>query len=242
MKARILYMNTHVGQAIFQGGLAWAIKEYEPDLVVVVEVGRSRQRRALRRAFSRKDWSITGMLPVRPLMVDSGTHIVARRSVLKRKSWKNRLLTKQRWENGRRDKWHPLRRLTRAVFVFRENPTVDWEVGADHSWTYAGFDIDGPHEVPTQHRKQIHAFCAAADRAIRRGAAVTDVGDFNERVEDPDVLVRKQMQVVHMKPIILNDLDAIFANYRVIKTAQTVLKKELIHSDHDGFVVDVIVN
>lgn len=241
MKVRVLYVNTHVGQSIFQGGLGDAVSIHNPDVVVAVEVARLRAKLALRRLFPRKKWSIAGYKPVPvPGWVGSGTHIIAKRSVLKKKWEGNPLMTRQRWVAGKRDKWHPLRRLTRANYVFAGRQSLALHIGADHAWTHAGHPLHGDHEVPTKYRGQIHAYANAAGRSVRQDVATADFGDMNALPADGD-FVKKVFRDQGMEVLYRQGLDFLLGNDRVDVVSVKRIPKEEIDSDHDAFVVELEV-
>ena len=245
MKLRGFYANTHGIQAYVSGGIDDMLNEYDPDLVILVESARKQAKDALKRRFPAKDWSITGLLPHAPMAggVGSGTHVMAKRDVLRRKAWRNPLVTPQRYVGGRRDKWHPVRRMTRARFVFDENRDLELEVGGDHSWTHAGFPIHGDHEVPTQHRHQIDRYARAAKNGIARGRAVLDVGDMNERPGDS--YVEKKMEQAGMRLLASNRLDYIFASPGIVRDRVETIPPGRITGDpreHPGFVFDLRIS
>jgi hypothetical protein len=239
MRARVLYANTHGLEAFSNGKLEKVKRQYEPDLAVIVEAGRPAARRAAREMFPEANWSLTGLVPDMGTEVESGTLIAARRSVLKRQDWKNTLITPQRFEDGQRDKWHPVRRLTRGMFTFVENEDVKLEVGADHAWTHAGYPIDGSHEVPTQHRKQIRAYAEAAAAAIKAGRAVLDVGDMNEVFGGSYVQAR--MREAGMRPIVTRRLDHAYVSELVALADFAKILDRGVVSDHPAFVFDIKV-
>jgi hypothetical protein len=240
MRARIFYCNTHAGQAIFQGGVSWAVDQFDPDISVLVEVGRIRARLAMVQAFPRKDWSITGLRPIHALLVESGSHIMAKKDVFKRKSWSNKFLTGQAWIHGRRDKWHPVRRLTRAVLVFRNHPEVELEVAADHTWT-----LHNPNQAPDvglRHRHQVVWMKNDASKATRSGRAHIRVGDYNEPIEAPSkTFVELQFVEVGLKLLVASHLDGLFGNRHITVLSHEVIPKERLHTDHDGLIIDVEV-
>lgn len=242
MKARILYINTHAGQALREGGVAWALKEYDPDLTFLVEVGRKAAKARVREIFPAERYSATGILPHQEhLDVESGTIVVAKRSVLRRKWWSNKLLTRQRWVNGERDKWHPMRRLTRAFYVFDKDRSVELHASPIHLWTHAGHPLHGTHEVPTEYRKQAGAYAAMAGESVRQNAATLHVGDGNALEPDGPFLADKY-KAQGMKVLHRHALDFIFGSKRVRVIRVIPVPRGKIHTDHDGFVVDLEIS
>lgn len=239
MRIRVLYCNTHVGQALREGGIAWALDEYDPDLSILVEVVRKTAKGRVRKIFDRKKYSVTGILPhEKQLDVESGTLIIAKRSVLKRKWWSNSLLTRQRWVNGRRDKWHPIRRLTQAFFVFAENHQVRLHVSAVHLWTHLGHPLHGPHEVPAGYRAQAEAYAVAAGQSVHQGAARLDIGDMNALVSDGTYIADKY--AAHAMKVLHRHLLDMVVGSRKVKVLRVIaIPQGRLHTDHDGFVVDL---
>lgn len=237
MRIKCLYINTHAGQAIRSGGVAWARREFDPDLTFLNEVGREPAQAKVADIFNPKEYSITGLQPDGELVVQSGTLIIARRDVLKRKWWGNPLLSRQRWENGERDKWHPVRRLTRAFFRI---PKIDGDLHTScvHLWTHAGYPLHGKHEVPTEYRKQGQAYAVAAGQSARQNVPVLFVGDLNALPRDGDWL-KNQFKEQGIRELWRHGVDGAFS--RGLK-----LDSELRHilpgklgmppNEHGGFV------
>lgn len=244
MRVRGLYINTHVGQAVRQGGLAWALNEFHPDFTVLTELTRVDVRERVKRGFPNERYSRTGFDPEDRWVAKSGTVILAKRRVLKIKWRENTLMTPQRFlPDGTRDKWHPVRRKTRARFVFRERPEVDFEIGADHTWTYAGHQIDGSHEVPREHRKQVRSYAGSMLAASAEHRACVDIGDMNERVPtgDGDNYVIRNFERVGARVLVARHLDYVFGNEQVSLEDAKILPAAKVRTDHPGIVVDLKV-
>lgn len=240
MRARILYINTHAGQAIREGGVAWAVKEFDPDFVVLVEVGRKPAQNRVRHLFPAKTHSITGLHPRRPMEVESGTLIVAKRKKVKRnrKGWTNRLLTEQRFTPRGRDKMHPVRRVTRATYRFVENPKKQLVLGADHAWTHFGYPLHGEHKIPTEYRKQIRAYAKAAGETVRQGIPTIDVGDLNALSSDGD-FAAKTFAEEGMKVLLRDGLDFLLGSKGVRVVWHRWIPRAQVRTDHEALVVDV---
>jgi hypothetical protein len=242
MRVRGLYINTHAGEAIREGGLAWAKREYQADLTVLVEVGRRPAQRRVIDLYPRERFSITGLGPPdQHLEVKSGTLIIARRANLRRVWSENTLLTQQRWLDGQRDKWHPVRRLTRARYVFADNRDVDFEVGADHAWSYAGHRLFSSHEVPTEHRKQIQAYARKMRAASAEHRACLDVGDMNERTSAQPNHVERAFHQAGAETLVAHKLEYLFGNEQVELVDHDVIPAHRVHTDHDGIVFELKV-
>lgn len=242
MKTRIAYINTHAGQALREGGVAWMLKEFDPDLFFLAEVVRRPAKNRVRKIFDPKKYSVTGVLPhEKHLDVESGTIVCAKRSVWKRKWWSNQLLTRQRWVNGRRDKWHPMRRLTRAFYVSAGDPKVRLHVSPIHLWTHQGYPVHGEADVPTEYRKQADAYAAMAGESVRQGAATAHVGDGNALGSDgsflADKYVRQGMKVLHR-----HGPDFLFGSKKVKVLHVTPLPQGKVHTDHDAFIIDLEIS
>lgn len=242
MKARLLYINVHAGQALREGGVAWALEQYDPDLTFLVEVGRKAAKARVRKVFNPKKYSITGILPhEQHLEVESGTILCAKRSVLKRKWWSNQLLTKQRWTKRGRDKWHPMRRLTRAFYVFAENHDVRLHASPVHLWTHAGWPLHSDADVPAEYRKQAGAYAVMAGESVRQGAATVHCGDMNAMAADGDFVAQKY-QAQGMKVLHRHGLDFVFGSKKVKVVRVIPIPMRQAHTDHDGYVVDVEIS
>lgn len=240
-RVRLAYINTHAGQALRQGGVRWVKQQFDPDLVVLVEVGRLAAQARARSVFAPRAWSGTGFLPRRPMVVESGTLIFAKRTVLKRKWSSNQFLTGQRFLNGRRDKWHPVRRATRAFYVLTKSPGVRLHVGARHAWTHAGFPLNSDHPVPTEYRKQIHRFANDAGDSVTQGAAVVEVGDMNALPDDGD-FVERTYRDQGLELLLRRHLDFLFGSPKVRVVHHEWVPAGLVHTDHPGLVVDLEVD
>lgn len=234
---RILYVNTHVGESIFKGGLAKAKAKHDPDLAVILEVGRLPAKLALRRVFRRRNWHAVGIRPLPlPGMVESGTTILGKRSVLKKVWGSNRLLTRQRFlEDGTRDRWHPLRRLTRGFYRFRGSQ-VQLHVGADHAWTHAGHPLHGRHEVPTTARHQIQAFAEESAKSVAQGIATIDVGDMNVGLNEGPFVHNTFERQAAMEVLVRQNLDFLLASDRVSLVSVERISMDELDTDHDGFL------
>lgn len=241
IEIRVFYCNTHVGQALREGGVAWALKEYDPDLTFLVEVVRKSAKARIKEIFDPKKYSVTGLLPHGKLEVESGTLIIAKRSVLKRKWWGNSLLTRQRWVDGRRDKWHPIRRLTQALFVFAENHKVRLHVSAVHLWTHLGHALHGPHEVPAEYRKQAEAYAVAGGESVHQGAATLHVGDMNA-IEADGTFIADKYAAHAMKVLHRAHLDFVVGSKKVKVLRVIPIPQARLHTDHDGFIVDLEIS
>lgn len=238
VQARALYINTHAGQALRQGGVAWALEEFDPDLVFLAEVGRRPAKARVKKVFNPKKWSITGILPhEETLEVESGTIVCAKRSVLKRKWWSNRLLSRQRFTRRGRDKWHPMRRLTRAFYVFAENHKVRLHVSPIHLWTHAGFPLHGLADVPVEYRKQADAYAAMAGESVRQNAATMHVGDGNALRVDGSFLADKYAKQ-GMEELYRHELDFVFGSGKVRIVKVTRVDQDKVRTDHDALVID----
>lgn len=242
MKVRLLYCNTHAGQALREGGIAWALKEFDPDLTFLVEVGRRAAKSRVKKIFDPKKYSVTGVLPhEKQLEVESGTIVCAKRSVLKRKWWSNQLLSNQRWTKRGRDKWHPMRRLTRAFYVFAEDHKIRLHVSPVHLWTHAGWALHSDADVPVEYRKQADAYAVMAGESVRQGAATLHAGDVNALAPDGDYVAakyaRQGMKVLHR-----HALDFLFGSKKVKVIRVIALPMDKLHTDHDGFVVDLEIS
>lgn len=246
MRVRGLYINTHAGQSIRQGGLTWARERYHPDFTALAEVGRRPAQRRLLEMYPHERFSFTGIAPRdQHLVVKSGTILIARRADLKKTWGENTLLSQQRWlDDGTRDKWHPVRRMTRARFKFTQNPDVDFEIGVDHCWTYAGHRLFSDHEVPKGHRHHVKSYAAKMRAANAEKRACVDIGDMNEQVsrgaQGPN-FVERAFQEAGAEALIAHRLDYLFANDRVEVLDFEIIPQNRLRTDHDGFVFDLKV-
>lgn len=241
-RTRIAYINTHAGQALREGGVAWVLEEYDPDLTFLVEVGRRSAKARLHDVFDRDTYTVTGIMPQEAhLEVESGTIVCAKRSTFKRTWWSNQHLSDQRFTRRGRDKWHPMRRLTRAFYVFRDDPSIRLHVSPIHLWTHAGYKLHSPAEVPTEYRDQADAYAVMAGESVRQDAATLHVGDGNALPADGTFLADKY-EAQGMKVLHRHQLDFVFGSKKVKLLRVIPLSEDKVHSDHAGFVADLDIS
>lgn len=245
MKVTLLNSNTHVGQNLFNGRLKAAVLDFGATIVTVQEVGRFRARRSMRHQFLKEHWGIFGLVPpVIPGAVGAGNHIIWHKDYWNAVSGDRHLISRQLWNNGRRDKWHPVRRAAQVRLEAVHNENIRLAVGSDHTWTTAGHDWNPPYDrVVKGHRKQCRDSANLMWDARRDGWAVSHNGDYNARIAPGDhheAYIETQMRSVGMKPVRSKnatepELDAGFVSQDI-----EVTHFEWIHnigSDHPGYVV-----
>jgi hypothetical protein len=254
-----LNSNTHAGQGIREGGLKKCAEELDVDIVVVQEVGRVLARRGLRRAFPRSEWGCFGFNPpIVPGWVGAGNHVLWRKELFEKLGGSRDLLSTQVWlRGGRRDKWHPVRRLgqVRLRTVVPDGRLHNGTkrkllaVGSDHLWTTAGHSWEESDHIVRGHRLQARAQARVALSAQGRGFDVIHMGDQNEPMAPGDShtsYMEGQYKQVGMKDArrpnaAKTHLDSAFVSQRVSVVSYDIIPKHLLTTDHDGIllVVDI---
>lgn len=128
---RVLIANTHVGLAIPQL-LRDAKRKHKPDMVLVQEAGRFVSRLALRVVFPKTNWAAAGFWPpFTTRMQSSGTMVLARRRVFKKRGAGNPLVSKGF------DSMHPARRCT-WMDVRHRRAGLSFRAISAHTWVHGG--------------------------------------------------------------------------------------------------------
>lgn len=174
---RVLVVNTHVG-LLLMSAVRWLLQRDWYHVVLLQECGSPTARAKLRLVFPLLTWRLVGMQPPSMGPGSSGTIIATRRKRLKLRSSSNTLLTRQRFVNGKRDRFHPERRLTRGEYHDRRTKH-ELMLSSLHPWHIKG----GPQPVIEEHDRQVRAYAQAAELAHADELLAVLGGDMNETRE-----------------------------------------------------------
>lgn len=165
--------NTHVGDALRNGGVRWLKREVNADLYLLSEVQSPGARARLRFVFPPTRWKYVGVKPPSTSRGAAGTIIVTRRSRLRFLSGSNTLVSRYV------DRMHPTRRTTVGWYIDRLTGAHVTAMSM-HMWTLAG--SGGDPKIRAGHVAQINRYAAHARNARAQGDLVIAGGDVNERV------------------------------------------------------------
>lgn len=174
VRRRVVTCNTHVGQAIHSGGLAWLLEETRPDVVLLSEVQRRGAKVAARRTLPRRHWMMFG-----PTWTsNAGTYVFLRRDEFKRVGMVDQLISR-----GLSGFW-PERHLTAAVAVDRRTGRNVYAT-AVHTWALLRASLTDDTHIVKQHRKQVRKVAELHELAAERDPESVQIsgGDFNERLD-----------------------------------------------------------
>lgn len=249
MKVRILNSNTHVGQNLRNGLLVKSARELDADIVTVQEVSRVAARARLRKQFSPRVWGIHGFVPPSIGPSSAGNHVLWRKAEWEKVGGRRDLISRQMFQDGKRDKWHPSRREGQVRLVSRDGNAHRLAVSSDHTWTTAGHDWNTMDRVVQGHKKQCRVHSENAWEAQQSGFHAVNAGDYNAAVAPGDghvAFIELMMRTHGMFPARSANaktahLDAAFVSKGVVVVSFDWIPEHIIGSDHPGFllVVDI---
>jgi hypothetical protein len=182
------------------------------------------------------------MLPLSVGPSSNGAIVLAKRNMFKKVGKTNTPLTEQRFDNGKRDKWHPSRRIITMVLQFKNQRGKKFAVSSDHAWTKAGHS-EGV--IVNTHNHQIRRFAVDSDGYLKKGIPSIRGGDYNEHIapgggeayveeQFPRVGLRAARPLHYQKP----RLDEIWVSKQIRVTSWEYISEEEGNTDHEGIVID----